>query len=139
MKVHRCQEVLQLEAGEAKLTVTGNHRLMVPAMEGHQGVQDMLATKLGIGDVVICKTAEGSTVEREITDILVMTVEDSEQFEVFEITFKPDVPVAVFQVPSEILLSKGFKKKPARHAIKAKAGNTETVSVAGTAAGEYTD
>jgi len=138
--VHKSRELLEIEAGEAKLQVTGNHRIVVPSStQGIQeGIQDVRATDLQIGDSIICKTKEGGSARRVVTNIVLMLVDDAEEFDVLELTFRPDVPVAVFQEPSEALLTKGFKKKKVRRTLKSKVGRNETLSIPDTAA-EYSD
>lgn len=139
IKVHQTREVLLLEAGSAMLTVTENHRMMTPAVGcAASSQQEVKAYQLAAGDAVMCKTKEGKIVARQLTDVFVMNIEESNSAsEVFEVTFKPDKPVAVFQVPST-LLSKGFKKKPVRRGHRKSGKAPDGIQMPDTE-GEYSD
>lgn len=138
--VHKSRELLYLEAGEAKLTVTGNHRMLAPQvnMVSTDAVRDVNAAVLQVGDFIICKTQDGS-IPRQLTDVCLITFEEGAEEDVIEITFNPDEPVAVFQEPSSVLLSKGVKKKHMRRGLRKNRGHGETSSMPDTVAGEYSD
>ena len=90
------------------------------------------------GDFVVCKVNGERSVQR-LTDVIVWVCEDAER-EVFEITFRPDDPVAVLQEPSGCLLSKGFKQKPTRRGLACNARQRrDAVCVADAARGEYSE
>merc|ERR1712032_1556019 len=114
LTIHKTKELIELQAGEATLLVTHNHRMLAswPCSEAPRDVQ---AGTLQIGDSVFCKEV-GSMRLRQLTDVRVFANDDVEH-EVYEITFSPDEPVAVFQEPSECLLSKGYKKKAVRRGL----------------------
>jgi len=134
---NKAREVLQLEAGEAKLTVTGTHRMLVPHRGDSGKASEVPAGRLNVGDAILCKTHDGASIAQELTSVLVMVGE--EDIDVLQIAFVPDVPVAVFEEPSMSLLSKGFRKKKTRRTYKQKAGRDGTDSIPDTAAGDYSD
>lgn len=109
----KSREIFQLEAGDTKLVVTGSHR--IPVFPRSSGIaadapEDKPAAKLQIGDIVMIGT-QGGTAKRELTEVVVVKFEQGNACDVFEITFSPDQPVAVFPQFGETLLSNGFKKK----------------------------
>jgi len=134
---NKAREVLQLEAGEAKLTVTGTHRMLLPQSGDSSKTSEVPAGRLSVGDSILCKTQDGAGIAQELTSVLVMVGE--EDIDVLQIAFSPDVPVAALEEPSMSLLSKGFKKKKTRRTKKQKAARDETGSIPDTAAGEYSD
>merc|ERR1712032_101336 len=112
VEVHTTRELLHIEAGEAILTVTASHRIVVPSVEGGEGAfKDVIADTLEAGDSIICKAKGGQRVVQKVTSVCVLVADRAgEAKDVFEITFKPDEPVAVIQPPDSAPLSKGFKK-----------------------------
>lgn len=105
MVTHKSRELLEIERA---IIAWLCH--VVPSST-QEGAQDMRAMDLRIGNAIICKTKAGSSATRTVTNIVVMVADDAEEFDVLELTFKPDAPVAAFQEPSEALLTTGFKKK----------------------------
>jgi hypothetical protein len=89
------REIVELRAGEASLTVTGSHRVMVQ----HNGeVKTSFAEMLQEGDEVVCMGgAHRLDVVRKYTRCV----------EVVEIVFDPDDPVEAFLLPPTSILTKG--------------------------------
>merc|ERR1712007_72498 len=114
--LHKAKNVTYLEAGEAKLTVSGNHRMMVPNGE-------VRAAELNIGDEVMCRVSSGEIMPQALTDVLVL-VDDEADPEVLEATFRPDLPVAVFQHPTSTMLCKGSKMKRIRRGLRKSCRNS---------------
>ena len=95
---HQVPAVLDLQAGGASLTVSPDHRILVPENK------TMKAEELLVGREVILDgtTATLTSLEWKVEPTMVV-----------KLGFNPDLPVAAFMRPPSIL-SKGFRKRPFR-------------------------
>ncbi|CAK9068348.1 unnamed protein product [Durusdinium trenchii] len=102
---HQVHAVIELQAGDAFLVVSPDHRILVP---GNVTVQ---AQDLHVGSEVILdgNLAALTSLKWKVEPTIVL-----------KIGFKPDLPVAAFLRPPAIL-SKGFRQKPFRRGIRKKA------------------
>ena len=73
-----------LRAGDTVCVVTSDHRVIVP--RGNM-MQTIPACHLQVGHAVICDNVERRLDEVEVCDM---------EIEVYEITFKPDIPIETF-------------------------------------------
>lgn len=96
LKHEQASDVLSLRARGAVLSVTRNHRMLVPQREG-PGVREVKAATLKEGDHIICSAG---VAKLEAVDLV------PGSFGVLAITFRPDLPVAAFLKP-EALITKG--------------------------------
>merc|ERR1712096_69348 len=97
IEVHPAEdrEVVELHAGDASLTVTGSHRVMVQ----RNGAQETAyAEDLKSGDSVLCV---GAVRELDVVRKFTMNTE------VVEIVFDPDDAVEAFLLPPNTILTKG--------------------------------
>lgn len=100
---HEASEVIELAAGNASLTVSPEHRVVIP---GGQSVQ---ATELDVGRKVLLMGGIEATLtsfnrRREPTTVL-------------KIAFTPDYPVCAFMELSGIL-SRGYRRRPLRRGLR---------------------
>lgn len=95
------------------------------------------AKDLQIGSFVLCS----DTMARKVSCITTL----GEEREVLAIAFKPDEPVAVFEAPIEMVMTKGLRGKATRRSGMNKRASPQpdqSVQVSefvGTASGEYRD
>jgi len=135
-ETHETDKVIELQAGDATLSVTRDHRIPVAKKEQAGKRSEVQASELKQGDIVFVNghPAELASI-REI--------KFSQKVGVIKIVFKPDLPVGVFSCPP-MISSKGGKKKPLRRSGMSKRGQTDTelnarISIPDTAPGEYRD
>lgn len=96
------QDLVCLQTGDASLTVTASHRIMI--MRGGHKVPAP-AKSLQIGDDIVCKQGNQKLTKIERT---------KESVPVVEITFCPDEDVEAFQRPPDVILTRGFRKAQTR-------------------------
>ena len=110
VKESMSDEMLTLEAGLAVLEVTPSHRISVPnpSFTGSSQEPPVLpnwkkASELNKGDSVMCEDGEAKELKVGKTQL-------EEAAPVYNIRFKPDVPVVVFAQPSSILSRGAYAK-----------------------------
>lgn len=91
------QDLVELHAGRAQLIVSKSHRVMVN--RSRSGPEAAPAGTLREGDDVLCRGAglQKLTKVRCFTDAVKLV----------EFQFEPDIPVAAFLAPSDMIMSKG--------------------------------
>lgn len=88
-------KLVELRAGEAKLTVTASHRVVVP---GQTGQRETLAESLRLGQSV--ELNQGA---ERLSRVLMQ----EQSVEIFEVRFQPDEPVEAWHLPTAAILTKG--------------------------------
>lgn len=94
------QKLVQLHAGDACLTVTGSHRVL---MQRKDSVQTSKACELEEGDFVMCASGLDLKSGRALDECRPIIKE----VEVVQVQFVPDKPVAAVHMPSSAILSHG--------------------------------
>jgi len=89
------QKLIEIEAGDAKLTVTSSHRVMVK----RHSAEAAPANSLRVGDDVLCR-GRGF---QKVTHVRAFDANVS----VVELEFSPDIPVAAFLEPHSMIMTKG--------------------------------
>ena len=112
-------EVIELAAGNASLTVSPEHRVVIP---GGQSVQ---AAELAVGRKVVLMGG----IEATLTSFN----RRKEPTTVLKIAFKPDYPVCAFTL-LEGILSRGYRSKPLRRSLRrgSEASGVDNVSMPAT-------
>eukprot|EP00438_Fugacium_kawagutii_P000190 Skav205011 [mRNA] locus=scaffold2134:89208:95808:- [translate_table: standard] len=95
---HQVDAVIELRAGESRLVVSPDHRILVPGARN----KTVQAKDLEVGSEV---NLDGSVAK------LTSSERKDEPTIVLKISFKPDLPVAAF-MRSPAILSKGSREKP---------------------------
>jgi len=129
---HQTQQVTELQAGDATIRITPNHRIVTA--EGAVA----LAMDLRVGDYVLCSSGLKQLTSVETWD---------EEAEVFAITFSPDEAVATFLPPPGMVLSLGQAASTGRTRRSGMnrrgqhnaASSNDMVSIPDTAPGAYQD
>ena len=116
---HEAAEVIELVAGNASLTVSPEHRIVIP---GGQSVQ---AKELDVGRKVVLTGG----IEATLTSF----IRRREPTTVLKIAFTPDYPVCAFMELSGIL-SRGYRRRPLRRGQRrgSEASGVDTVSMPAT-------
>jgi len=130
--------VVELCAGNVSLPITLGHRVVLPSDTIHES-RERLVEELKVGDRVLC--SDGNAIElSSVAETLL-----SENIEVIDVAFKPDMAVAVFMPPLTIL-TKGRKHKRVRRGGMQKRGQPavrldgcELTSIPDTEPGLYED
>ncbi|CAE8588808.1 unnamed protein product, partial [Polarella glacialis] len=105
------QQLIALRTAQAELTITFDHRVVVPRSGTAETIGEKLAKDLVLGDVVLCGTRR-----QKLTKIQ----HYFDKRELVEIRFNPDEPVVeTFMAPCHGILTKGEAMPVIEHAVGA--------------------
>lgn len=95
------RDVVELQLLSTRLCVTCGHRFIIQlASSGRMKEREVLAEDLQRGDYVLCMTGP-----QELLNVRTLSMHTA----FIEVSFNPDVPVPAFNLPDDMVLSKGQK------------------------------
>merc|ERR1712232_501603 len=93
------RDVVELQLVSTRLCVTSGHRFIIQLASGNRVKErEVLAEDLQRGDRVLCTTGP-----QELLDVRTLSMHTA----FIEVSFNPDVPVPAFNLPTDMVLSKG--------------------------------